>query len=196
MAKQGRTTRERIIEIGANIIHKQGFNNTGIKEILDAAGVPKGSFYFHFKNKEDFGLQVVEHYGVVFRATAQNTLADTSVAPVQRIHNLLTEFRQFFGQQGFSLGCPVGNLAQELGDLNPALRERLNQALTGFVELFAEQLKEAQARGELAPDLDPRETARFIVSSWHGALIHMKVVKNSAPLDIFEKMVFDQLLAQ
>ena len=44
------STREEIIRKGAGLIHAQGFNATGIKQVLDAAGVPKGSFYFYFKN--------------------------------------------------------------------------------------------------------------------------------------------------
>jgi len=51
-------TRKRIIETGAAIIHRKGFNHTGIQEILNAAKVPKGSFYNYFKSKEDFGLQI------------------------------------------------------------------------------------------------------------------------------------------
>jgi len=55
-------TKSRLIEIGAEIIHLKGFNHTGIKEILEAAQVPKGSFYHYFESKEDFGLQVIDYF--------------------------------------------------------------------------------------------------------------------------------------
>ena len=55
-------TRQKILEVGAEIIHLKGYNHTGLQEILQAAGVPKGSFYNYFKNKEDFGLQVIDFF--------------------------------------------------------------------------------------------------------------------------------------
>lgn len=194
MTKQ--TARERIIEAGAQIIHRNGYNNTGIKEILDAAGVPKGSFYFHFKNKEDFGLQVVDHFTAFFGARAKEALADKSVPPLARLRGMLRSFKEYFEEQGCSLGCPVGNLAQEMGDLSPAFRQRLGKAIEGLAVLFAGPLREARKRGELPEGLDPLDTARFIVAAWHGALLRMKVVKTTEPLDLFEEMVFERLLAR
>jgi TetR/AcrR family transcriptional repressor of nem operon len=47
-------TKQRLLMTGAEIMHLKGFNHTGIQEILDKAGVPKGSFYNYFKSKEDF----------------------------------------------------------------------------------------------------------------------------------------------
>ena len=73
-------TRERIIETGAAIIHCKGFNYTGIQEILNAAKVPKGSFYNYFKSKEDFGLQIIDYFLAHFTRIAQKTLEDASVA--------------------------------------------------------------------------------------------------------------------
>lgn len=78
-------TKERIIARGAELIHRQGFNNTGIKEILDAAEVPKGSFYFYFKNKEDFGLAVIDHYRSMFREMNAGLLTSTEGTPLERL---------------------------------------------------------------------------------------------------------------
>lgn len=192
MAEQ--SARERIIEAGARLIHRNGFNNTGIKEVLDAAGVPKGSFYFHFKNKEDFGVQLVDFFVAFLGDRAKAALADTSVPPMDRLRGMLRSFRAYFEEQGCALGCPVGNLAQEMGDLSPAFRDRLGKAIEGMSQLFAGPLSEAQRRGELPAGMEPLPTARFVVSAWHGALVRMKVDKNTQALDLFEEMVFDRLL--
>lgn len=189
------TTRERIIEAGARIIHKNGFNNTGIKEILDASGVPKGSFYFYFKNKEDFGLQVVDYFSAHFGGKALALLADDSLPPLGRLRAMLRWFRDFYEDGGCTLGCPAGNLAQEMGDLSPAFREKLTSVIEGMARMMAGPLAEAQARGELPPGLEPMAAARFMVSAWHGALVRMKVEKSVAPLDLFDEMIFDRLLA-
>ncbi|MBU1001835.1 MAG: TetR/AcrR family transcriptional regulator [Proteobacteria bacterium] len=194
MSNQVQGTRERIIEVGARIIHHNGFNNTGIKEILDAAEVPKGSFYFYFKNKEDFGLQVVDYYVVYFGRMAMGILDETDGPPLVRFRLLHEKFRDFYQAQECSLGCPVGNLAQEMGDLNPAFRKRLSRAIDGMASMYCSVLTEAQQAGDIDPALDVREVSYFLVSSWHGALARMKVTKDIEPLDLFIRMAFERVL--
>lgn len=187
-------TRDRIIEAGADIIHHKGFNHAGIQEILHAAGVPKGSFYNFFKNKEDFGLQVIDYFSDHFARAAENTLEDRSVAPLERIKNILRYFMDYFRSTNFTRGCPVGNLAQEMGDLSPVFRKKLRRALDRLVNSYAAVLKDAQRAGEISKKIDVRETACFLVSSWHGALIRMKVVQNIEPLENHFKYIFDYVL--
>ena len=187
-------TKNRILERGAEIIHLKGFNHTGVQEVLRAAGVPKGSFYNYFKNKEDFGLQVIDYFLELFSRLAKETLGDRSVPPLERIRNFLGWFIEFFKSKDFAYGCPIGNLAQEMGDLSPAFREKLRQGLDAMVDLYAEVLAEAQESGDLSKGLDVREAAYFLVYSWHGALMHMKAVKGPAPLENHLKSIFDYVL--
>jgi TetR/AcrR family transcriptional repressor of nem operon len=86
-------TRNRIIETGAEIIHRKGFNHTGIQEILNAAGVPKGSFYNYFKSKDDFGLQIIDYFSAHFKRIAKETLEDTTVSPLNRIYGFFLGFK-------------------------------------------------------------------------------------------------------
>ena len=188
------STKSRLIEIGAEIIHLKGFNHTGIKEILEAAQVPKGSFYHYFESKEDFGLQVIDYFVDYMAQVARGVLADHSVSPLQRIRNLLTGFMELFKARGCGYGCPIGNLSQEMGDISPAFREKLKYALDSLAFTYVEPLALAQEAGEIPRDLDIRETARFIVSSWHGALIHMKAVKSPEPLENHLRFIFDHVL--
>ena len=187
-------TKNRLIEVGAEIMHLKGFNHTGIKEILEAVQVPKGSFYNYFESKEDFGLQVIDYFVGYMSQVAGEVMADHSVPPLQRIRRLLNVFIELFKSRDYGYGCPIGNLAQEMGDLSPAFREKLKYALDSLAKIYADALVLAQEEGEIPGDLDIQETARFIVSSWHGALIHMKVAKNSEPLENHIKFIFDHVL--
>jgi TetR/AcrR family transcriptional regulator, transcriptional repressor for nem operon len=187
-------TKTRILQRGAEIIHLKGFNHTGVQEVLRAAGVPKGSFYNYFKNKEDFGLQVIDYFLEFFSTLAKETLGDRTVPPLNRIRNFLSWFIEFFKSKDFAYGCPIGNLAQEMGDLSPAFREKLRQGLDAMVDLYAEVLAEAQESGGLSKSLDVREAAYFLVYSWHGALMHMKAVKGPAPLENHLKSIFAYVL--
>lgn len=93
------------------------------------------------------------------------------------------------------MGCPIGNLIQEMGDVNPAFRERLNRSLEGLIRSVARLLQEAKERNELPARLEPEAAARYILSAWQGARIRMKAVAGPEPLDTFQRMTFEVLLA-
>ena len=187
-------TKSKLIEVGAEIIHLKGFNHTGIQEILNAAEVPKGSFYNYFKNKEDFGLQVIDYFVDYFALVAGQVLGDSSISPLERVRKFLRGFIELFKAKDYTCGCPIGNLSQEMGDLSPAFREKLKYALDSLANIYSDALALAQEAGEIPRDLDVRDTARFIVSSWHGALIHMKAVKSPEPLENHIRFIFDHVL--
>ncbi len=187
-------TKLKIIEAGASIIHTKGFNHTGIQEILQAAEVPKGSFYFYFKNKEDFGLQVIDYFIDHFETKVATILTETSMSPIMRLETLFNNFENFFSSQRCTLGCPVGNLSQEMGDLNETFREKLNEAIDCMAQKYIGVLSEAQLNGEISKELNVEETAYFMISSWHGALLRMKVTKNMEPLLLWRKFIMNHIL--
>ena len=69
-------TREEIIRKGAELIHAQGFNATGLQQILQTAGIPKGSFYFYFKSKEAFGLEIINYFNAIISTIFTRYLSD------------------------------------------------------------------------------------------------------------------------
>jgi TetR/AcrR family transcriptional repressor of nem operon len=187
-------TKQKILETGAELIHLKGFNHTGLQEILNAAGVPKGSFYNYFSSKEDFGLQVIDHFAGYYTFISRPILEDPALSPLQKIKGLLEWFIEFFKSKDYAYGCPIGNLAQEMGDLSPAFRDKLRSALDIMVDSYSVLLAEAQKEGEISQCLDVREVAYFLVSSWHGALMHMKAIKGPEPLENHKRFIFDHVL--
>lgn len=187
-------TRDRIIETGAEIIHRKGFNHTGIQEILTAAGVPKGSFYNYFRSKNDFGLQIIDYFSAHFKQIASQTLEDTSISPLNRIYEFLTAFMTHFQSQNYAGGCPIGNLAQEMGDLSPEFRIKLKDSLDMMIAAYSRLLSAAQQDGKISKSLDIKDTASFIVAGWHGAIIQMKLAKSLTPLKNHRNFIFDHVL--
>ena len=129
-----------------------------------------------------------------FANMSREVLDDESIAPLERIRRILDIFIDFFRSKDFTLGCPVGNLAQEMGDINPVFRDKLQSAIYSMVQIYSKVLKEAQERGELSPLLNIEETAYFLVTSWHGALVHMKTKKGPEPLENHKKFIFGCVL--
>lgn len=187
-------TRQKLIATGAAIMHLKGYNNTGIQEILDTAGVPKGSFYNFFRSKEDFGLKVIDYFVEFFSQVSDRFFSDASLQPLERMRNLFTWFMDFFKSADYTLGCPLGNFAQEMGDINPAFRDKLKASFDALAEKFTNVLSEAREAGQLPMAMDIRETAQFIVSSWEGALMPMKVEKSTRPLEMHARYIFDCIL--
>jgi TetR/AcrR family transcriptional regulator, transcriptional repressor for nem operon len=187
-------TKQKLIMTGAQIMHLKGFNNTGIQEILDKAGVPKGSFYNFFKSKEDFGLQIIDYFVDFFSQIANQFFPDISKSALERIRLFFLWFMDFFKSADYTLGCPIGNFAQEMGDINPAFREKLKSSLDAMAGAFEAVLGEAQSTGVLSQTLNINEAAHFIVTSWEGALMRMKVVKSTEPLETHLKFIFDFIL--
>jgi TetR/AcrR family transcriptional repressor of nem operon len=107
---------------------------------------------------------------------------------------MLDWFMKFFKSTDFTLGCPIGNFTQEMGDVNPAFREKLKASLDAMAAQFAAVLKEAREAGHIARNLDALDAAHFIVSSWEGALMRMKVEKSTIPLETHARFIFDYIL--
>jgi len=188
------TTRATIIREGARLIHRKGYNATGLSDILTAARVPKGSFYFYFKNKEDFGLAVIDHYAEAIAAMGSSYLGDINRPPMQRLAAFMDGFTDVFAKMEFTCGCPIGNLMQEMSDLNEAFRESVGRVYALMVEAIAQCLAEAKEQGDIPEDLDAAQTAQFILNSWEGSIMHMKLVKDDTPLTLCKRMVFDHIL--
>jgi len=176
-------TKQKIIQAGARIIHHKGYNYTGIQEVLTAANVPKGSFYFYFKNKEDFGLHVIDFFNAMYTDMVTPIIIDTTLTPLEKINRLLDWFIKSFTDMEYQCGCPIGNLSQEMGDLSPVFSDKLLESVDFIVNIYQDLLEQARQSHDIPEDLDTQETANFIVSSWHGALIKMKIVKNATPLE-------------
>jgi TetR/AcrR family transcriptional repressor of nem operon len=184
----------RILKAGARIVLEKGFCDTGLAEVLEAAGVPKGSFYFHFKNKEDFGLQLIDSFAEVLTSGQEKVYRDESLSHLERIRALFRWQTELFRKNDFLGGCPIGNLSLEMGDRNPAFRKKLNRVFLEMRKNLTAQLEQARKKGEITDSIDSEETAGFIISSWQGALVQMKVAKNTRPHEIFDRMIFERLL--
>ncbi len=187
-------TKEKILAHAAQIMRRKGFNNTGIQEILQSAGVPKGSFYFYFKSKDDLGLALIDYYAQYLAAMGGSVLKNSETPPLQRLEKFFEGFRLLCSQEEWRSGCPIGNLTQEMGILSDEFQAKLRDVFKRIRGGISECLEQARTRDGIKLPMDPDETADFILNSWEGALLRMKAEGNTEPLLLFEKMIFGRLL--
>lgn len=179
----------------ARIVIQKGFNDTGLQEILQAAAVPKGSFYFYFRSKEDFGLQLIDFYADFFQRHAAEIFSDEESSHVAKIRQFLDWQGDYMEAKGYQGGCPFGNLAQEMADRNDNFRIRIKAVFDRLRHDLAGVLDQAQATGEIDPGLDTIDAADHIICAWQGALMQMKLSKTSYSRNVFKQHIFGGLLA-
>lgn len=187
-------TRERLLDVGSGLINAQGYNNTGINAIVLAAGVPKGSFYYYFASKEDFGLAVIDRFDAHYRSKLDAAFNRPRMAPLKRLRGYLENGMADMIKADFCSGCLIGNLGQELAGRHPAFRARLDQVFSGWVDRFAACLEEARTRGDFTNDIASPQLAELLLSGWEGALLRAKVTHEPAPLRAFIDLFFSQVL--
>jgi len=188
------TTKAALVDAGLHIMLEKGYHHMGIQDVLQAAGVPKGSFYYYFPSKEAFGLEVIAQFAVAYTERLEQHLGDTTRSPLTRLHRHLEQTLTRFERRGCRGGCLIGNLSQELADQSDLFGARLEAVLTSWREQYARLFREAQAVGELREDLDPQQLADFYLNSFEGALLRAKVSKSPEPLRLFMTLMFDGVL--
>jgi TetR/AcrR family transcriptional regulator, transcriptional repressor for nem operon len=187
-------TRIALLDAGKRIFSERGYTASGIEAVLQEAGVPKGSFYYYFNSKEDFGLQVLNHFAEGFAEVLDGFLNDENRTPLERMRSLVESSIERLETQGCRNGCLVGSLSQEMANQSDVFRSRLEEIFERRVERYAECLRLAQAGGEISPHLDVRQLAEFWMNSWQGAMMRAKTMRSTAPLRTFLDMIFSSVL--
>lgn len=180
-------TRQALLRAGVEILTEYGFASTGIDMVLKRVGVPKGSFYYYFENKDEFGAAVIDAYAAYFARKLDRCFLDTDKTPCERIAAFVAEAKAGMARHGFLRGCLVGNLGQELGAFNEAYRARLEAVFGDWQRRLAQCLAAARAEGEIAADADPAALAEFFWIGWEGAVLRAKLTRSARPLDCFYK---------
>ena len=178
--------RDLILARGAEVMTRRGYHGAGVQEIVQAASVPKGSFYHYFASKEDFALQALQHvYGPRLQRYAQ-ALANPAASPCERILGYYAELVEHFSrQEKLEYHCFIGSLSFEMAELSPSLGAEVDAILQRSADILQACLEEAQAQGELPANEDCRNLAGFIANAWQGALTRLKVASNTRVLDDF-----------
>jgi TetR/AcrR family transcriptional regulator, transcriptional repressor for nem operon len=188
------STRDHLIDVGLGLMHENGYNATGLADILKAADVPKGSFYHHFASKEDFAAAALERYVIREREHAAAVLGDTTISPLKRLRSYFSDLMKFYGQKGPIPGCMMGRFSLEIAEESSQLRKRISASFEHWQHTIATAIREAVAQKELSASTDPESLAGFLLNGWEGALLRSQADKSNAPLETFMRFVFDGLL--
>jgi TetR/AcrR family transcriptional repressor of nem operon len=188
------SNREKILTEGLKIVHARGYAGASVRDIVEAAGVPQGSFTNHFASKEAFGLEILDLYYTRNSETARETLRNDSLPPLQRLGAYLDAVKGRISLNDVRNGCLYGNFMAEASEHSEVIRQRLVAIFTEVQESLAYCLRAAIAAGELPPNFNCEEIAGFIISSVQGAILLAKAQRSAEPLDRFKRVLFAMVL--
>jgi TetR/AcrR family transcriptional regulator, transcriptional repressor for nem operon len=186
--------RRRLLEAGLDLVHARGFSASGVKDITDAAGVPKGSFYAYFPSKEAFAAAILEHYWSDIEMRLLPILDEDGLAQ-ERITRFFHALADEHEAGDFLLGCLVGNLSLELGGSSEPVRAELLRILDRWDEALTACVRSGQGRSsDIRADLDAAKLASLLIEAWEGAALRGKVTRSRTPYERFEEVTVPALL--
>jgi TetR/AcrR family transcriptional repressor of nem operon len=188
--------REPLLDAGLRVMFRKGYVGAGVRDIAAEAGAPQGSFTNHFRSKEAFAREVLDRYFDHLKGLVSEALDDRSLSPRERLRRYLDIITARLEADRFTRGCLIGDLSLESSSHSELLRERLGAIFEEWREPFAACIAEGQAAGELDATFSPDDLADFLLASWQGAMLRMKVDRSPAALERFKTIVFQTVFRE
>ena len=178
-----------------DLMWDKGYNATSVNDIVKAAGIPKGSFYFYFDSKEDFAIKALREYFAEVYGPFSQKLIESGKSPILRIKEFYYgRMETLIKEMSDNRGCFACNLSSEVADHIDGIQEEVAKIHNRVLSELVQVGKEAQDAGELAPELDVEKMFAFLEDAGKGAMVSMKALGNHTPIQNFRYML-DQLLS-
>ncbi|SDE43402.1 transcriptional regulator, TetR family [Dyadobacter soli] len=166
--KKAEATRLTILEKAFELIYAKGYQTTSIDDIIATTQVTKGAFYYHFKNKDEMGIAIINEL-------LKPTLTGSFIGPLQAagdpltgiyqlMYNLLIE-NEFLKVE---YGCPASNLTHEMTSWNADFNQALNELTQQWIETMVDLLEAGKSNGIVRNDVNARQVTMFVMSGYWG----------------------------
>jgi len=183
MKKQATNVRQHIIDVARTLITHKGYSAVGLAEIVKAAGIPKGSFYYYFRSKEEFAEALLEHYFTHYLVQVEEQLRGSEPAR----ERLLRYFAFWKATQGADLPeskCLVVKLGAEVCDQYDSMRSVLAKGTLEIIGRITACIQQGQNDGSLSANRDAEALAEELYQLWLGASLMAKI---HGPEQAFDK---------
>jgi TetR/AcrR family transcriptional repressor of nem operon len=181
--KKAEATRLMILQKAFELIYVKGYQTTSIDDILATTQVTKGAFYYHFKNKDEMGIAIINEI-------LEPTMAESFIAPLQNpgdplefiyemMHHLLIG-NPFLKPE---FGCPASNITQEMTPWNANFGQAMNELTKQWEETLSEALEKGKSNGFVRNDVQAKQVTIMVMSGYWG-------VRNLGKLDLGKESYF------
>jgi TetR/AcrR family transcriptional repressor of nem operon len=188
--------RENILNAGVQVMFRSGYQGATVRDICAAAGAPHGSFTNHFRSKEAFAEEVLDRFFLHTKGCVSEALDDKSLTPRQRLKRFLDIISGELKAHEWNRGCLIGDFSLQASSESEPLRLRLEAIFQEWRVPFASCIAQAQSAGEIDATFDPMDLAEFLLASWEGAILRMRVERGPAALDRFKNILFQTVFKE
>src|SRR5438093_11460352 len=188
--------RDQILRAGLPVMFRSGYHAASVRDICAAAGAPQGSFTNHFRSKEAFAVEVLDQYFEYLKELVRDALNHESLTPRQRLKRYLDVITDKLERDRWMIGCLIGDFSLQVSSHSKRLRQRLDAMFQEWRPSFAGCIAAAQSAGEIGSQFEATELAEFLLASWEGAILRMKVERSPAALERFKAIVFETVFKQ
>lgn len=180
-------TREALIATGIEQLSLHGYHGTGIKQILDAVNVPKGSFYHYFASKEAFVAQIIRQYSSELNTRLDVYLADSQESPLDQIKAIYSRALIEYSQQGCRQSCLIGSIAAEIGSQSELCQVAMLESMAKLKAKVCGLIRQAQTANQVRDDLSAEQITSVFWATWEGSLLQMKM---ESSIDAAKEILF------
>jgi TetR/AcrR family transcriptional regulator, transcriptional repressor for nem operon len=176
-------TKARILDAAEAIMLEKGFNGVGLNEILKSVGVPKGSFYHWFPSKEQFGVELLQHYCAETLDYKKRWLTKKDTLPnaLERLVAFMESAVSKLLENDCQQICLIAKLSTEVASWSEPMRQTLAKGFTDVIELYQQVIVEGQAQGSISQQLDAQATAHILHDLWFGAYLRSAICRTVQP---------------
>lgn len=181
--------KNRLLSLGREVVHQNGFHACGVQDITNAASIPKGSFYSYFPSKDAFAVEILNVYWKEIEML--QAAARSSRDPVAALRTHFRTLSNFHERNGFVRGCLIGNLALELAGCSEPVRVQLLdifQSWQGAIEGHICLALPSNSSSEC------KKIAAALFDAYEDAVMRAKVERSRTPFDRFENLVLARLI--
>ena len=188
--------RDQILRAGLPVMFRSGYHAASVRDICAAARAPQGSFTNHFRSKEAFAVEVLDRYFDYLKGLVTHALNDETLTPRQRLKHYLDVITNKLERDRWTIGCMIGDFSLQASSHSKLLRKRLDSIFREWRTMFASCIAAAQSAGELDSQFGATDLAEFLLASWEGAILRMKVERSPAALNRFKAISFETIFKQ
>lgn len=182
MPRDNVSAKEQVLVEATRLFHARGFGRTSLRDLLAAAGIKKGSLYFHFPSKRDLALSVLERARSQFMEFLDDALKGPT--PEQRLHRFLDTALATHERMGFVGGCLWGNTALEMSDSDEEFAGFVARVFDEWTQRIEAVIADGQAAGQFRTDLPARQLASHVVAAIEGGIMQSRLRKDKKPMKV------------
>ena len=186
-------TRKSLLTAGMTLLIRKGYTATSINDVVEIAGVPKGSFYYYYKTKNDFVEAALMEYAEEKRAIMKTHLGNREISPLNRVRSLFANFVLKMQAENFETGCLMGHMCQEMANASPQLREQINIINQIWQEGHRNVFQQAIESGELPADTNITALIQCMCMLMQGAMLESKITRDIRSFQHAHWLLFEQI---